>query len=1008
MSTEQQPVYIDTANACLRLGGRAVALTPKAFTVLVYLNEHPGRLITKEELLEAVWPGRFVTDAVLKVCIREIRKALEDQPRAPRFIETLHRRGYRWIAAIGGGEDAAPASVAPQSHTPISLIGRDEVLAQLHGWLDHALIGNRQVVFVSGEAGIGKTALVEAFVEQAANGGKRLLGHGQCIEQYSAGEPYFPVLEALGAICRQRGEQAVSLLTRYAPSWLAQLPWLSGSAGTEIARRDTLNPSHQRMLREMAEWLEALTAEAPLLLVLEDLHWSDLSSLDLVSMLARRRGVARLMLLVTYRPVEAILAGHPLNAVKQVLQVHGHCEALALNYLSAADVDTYLNRRFPAHTFPPPFSAFIYRRTEGNPLFLLNVVDYLVARSVLVACESGWALHCAIEDLDPGVPEGLRQMIERQVERQSPAEQVVLEAASVAGSEFNTTSVAAALQADPVETDACLVRLARGEQLIHDCGLQEWPDHTVSARYRFVHALYQNVLYHRQGAAQRLQSHQRVGAQLERAFVSRSAEVAAELALHFEQGRDYPKAIAYLRQAAAGAAARSANREAVGYLTRARAAAGQDAEAQMTLLQERGQVRRAMADMAGAAEDFLALASCAQTQAQLDRQAMALIYAALCLLWVDRRRCLAVSTQLEALALRLDDVRLRTHVRGLSAYMRFMWRGWRNEDAQACNRAVEAARQADDPVWLNLWLGRFSLFQILSSDYAAGSRSAEEAAGRALQNASTMEYLLAIFYWGWALLNLGEWGRMHAVLRHGIEVADMNDSDMGAVMHRLALASLLLETFDFETARELAQLALQRAQAAGLGYARLLASILLGRAYLGLAEYELAFQHLNDTRRGLARERVVMDLILRMPLYGALSEYWYRQKHYARARREANRLSALAARPDCVTYQALAQRALARIAMAEERWEEAEAALTPALRRLETAPAPLAQWRVYATAAEVHLHYGRNAEAQRYWAASRAVLAQLADSLNDVSELRRALLDAAPVQAIIGRCEAIP
>jgi DNA-binding winged helix-turn-helix (wHTH) protein len=1008
VSTIRETLRLDTVNASVWRGDEPISLSPKAFAVLLCLAKHSRRLVTKQELLDTVWPRGFVTDGVLKVCIREIRSALGDSSKEPRFIETLHRRGYRLIADLdsGGMPGIAPTRLGPDipSATPI---GREKVIADLSGCLDKALRGQRQVVFVSGEAGIGKTAVVDAFVERAVAQATWLVGRGQCIEHYSTSEPYFPMLEALNQICHQpAGGEVVPLLNRYAPSWLTHLPWLSDTDSREVRQREGLTPTRERMLREMAELLEALTAKTPLVLVLEDLHWGDYSTLDMVSMLARRRGAARLLLLITYRPVEVILANHPLNVVKQDLQMRRYCVDLPLTYLSAVDVETYLEERFPGHLFPPGLAAFIHQRTEGNPLFMLNVVDYLVAQGSLVPNENGWTLHGALSDLDLGVPESLRQMIERQVDRCAPEEQHVLEAASIAGQDFTPAVVGAVLKMDAAEIEACLASLARRGQFVCEQGMKEWPDNTVSARYAFAHALYQNALYGRQPVARRVQSHRRVGAYMERAYASRTAEIASELALHCEQGRDFPKAVSYFRQAAASASARYAHREAVSYLTRALMMAQhlspeERIAEQMILLEERGHARQAMADMQGAAQDFEALAACAQEQGQLDRQTMALVYAATTLLWVDRKRCLAAAAQLEEVATELDDDPLRTHVRGLSAYLRFMWRGWRNEDARACSMAVEAARRADDLTRLNLWLSRYSYFQTLNSQYEAGSQSAEAAVRLALRNGSTLEYLLASFNWAWALLYLGEFGKMHAVLRQGIETAEKNGHDLGLLLHRLALAALLTETFAFEKAQELAEQALSQARESHFTYSELLASLLLGRTHLGSGKYQLAGQLFHDVRQRLARQRVVMDWILRISLYHDLSEYWYRQGNYIRARREAKRLCALVARPGCCTYQALGHRALAQLAMAEGHWDEARKEISHALMLFRGTAAPLAQWRVYATAAEYYKHHGDTAEANRFWAESRTVLLRLLDSLGNADALRKSLRDAPPVQHVL-------
>jgi CheY-like chemotaxis protein len=161
------------------------------------------------------------------------------------------------------------------------------------------------------------------------------------------------------------------------------MPSLTSAAERDLLQREILGATRERMLREIAEALEALTAETPLALVLEDLHWSDYSTLDLISSLAQRPEPARLLLIGTYRPVEVILSGHPLKAVKQELQVHRQCEELSLEFLTEADVAAYVAARFPGSPPPPELAQVIHRRTDGNPLFMVNVVDYWVARGLL-------------------------------------------------------------------------------------------------------------------------------------------------------------------------------------------------------------------------------------------------------------------------------------------------------------------------------------------------------------------------------------------------------------------------------------------------------------------------------------------------------------------------------------------------------------------------------------------------------------------------------------------------
>src|SRR5262249_46399833 len=195
-------------------------------------------------------------------------------------------------------------------------VGREPGLQRLQGWLAQARHGERQVGFVTGEAGIGKTTVVDAFLAHAASDPTLWLARGQCVDQHGVGEAYLPVLDALRELCRgPEGEELLALLGQQAPAWLGRLPAFPDRGAVGAVQRRVLGGTRERMLRELADVLEALTAEHPLVFVLEDLHWSDATTLDLVAYLAQRREPARLLLLGTYRPVEAIVRGHPLRAV---------------------------------------------------------------------------------------------------------------------------------------------------------------------------------------------------------------------------------------------------------------------------------------------------------------------------------------------------------------------------------------------------------------------------------------------------------------------------------------------------------------------------------------------------------------------------------------------------------------------------------------------------------------------------------------------------------------------
>ena len=567
------PLFLDLEDKQVWHGEQHWQLTPKAFAVLRHLVEHPGRLITKEELLRAVWPNRVVSEWALWTCIREIREALSDDIHAPHYIQTVHRRGYRFIAEATCRTRPPVPWASSLKHRAANLIGREVELRQLHGWLQKALSGERQIVFAIGEPGIGKTALVEAFLQQVASDQGVWIGRGQCIEHYGAGEAYLPVLEALGRLCCTPGhERFLTALQQYAPTWLWQMPALISPSDLEALQRRILGATQERMLREMAEAMEAVAAQQPLILWLEDLQWSDFATLDLLTYLARRSGLARLLAIGTYRPVDVIVRGHPLREVKQELQVHSRCQELPLEPLTKSAVEAYLTLRFspkmPEAVSLQALARLVHQRTEGNPLFMVNVTDFLVAQGLLVEKEDRWELRSDLEDLSRGIPPTIRQVIEEQFERLSAEEQCLLEAASVAGVEFSALEVAAGLGETVEEIERQCAALARRELFVRERGESVWPDGTITGHYEFLHTLYQQVVYERITVGRRVRLHRSIGEREEQGYGQRAGERAAVLAMHFTQGRDYHRAVQYHRQAAANAFGRNAYREAIAHLTK--------------------------------------------------------------------------------------------------------------------------------------------------------------------------------------------------------------------------------------------------------------------------------------------------------------------------------------------------------------------------------------------------------------------------------------------------------
>ncbi len=1013
---------LDAADGKLWRGRQAVPLTLKAFAVLEHLVRRAGRLVTKEQLLRAVWADSLVTDASLKVAIREVRKALGDDPAKPRFIETAHRRGYRFVAAVeappatDGREGKAPAeprstqyavlstqyavphgsTEASSSRGPSSrpytsgyLVGRAAELATLHACLQRAVGGQRQVVFLTGEPGSGKTALLEGFTRELAEAPVRL-AVGQCFEHFGRGEAYLPVLDALQRLARELPAGTLEpLVARHAPAWQAQLVRPDGPAGP----REPLGTTGERVLRELAELVEALAARTPLVLVLEDLHWCDYSTLDLISLLATRRDPVPLLLLGTYRPVEAILSEHPLRQVQHELQAHHFCTELPLGPLGADAVADYLRQRFPGRAISPALAGQLHRHTEGLPLFLLNLLDYLLAHGALFLSDEEVELVQDLGRVDFEVPEGVRSMIEKQTERLTAAERALLEAASVAGSEFSAAAVAAALEQDVVAAEDLCEGLARRQLFLEEAGGADWPDGTVASRYRFRHDLYRGAFYQRLAAARRARLHARVGRRLEAAYGPRAGEVAAELALHFEQGRDAAGAVRWLGEAARRAVRRYANREALDYLHRAleqvpRLAPAEQEPAGMRLREQRGLVRRATNDMAGAAADFEALAAAARRQGQTEEEARALIHLASVVSWVDRPRCLGVAEELVVLSGRLGDPLWRAHARGQAGFFNLLMRGWAAEDAGAVADAVAASRAAGDGSLLGVHLRQYAFVQSVQSAYAAAAADASEAAQLARDRGDASEYLVSRFFQAWAQMHQGDWGAMLPVLREAARIAEENGHRRWVVMFRYGLAWLSLQVYDFEKARGLIEHSLEEVKVHEFPYGELIGPVLLGFAHFGLGDLDRAAACFEGMAARLARERLILDWVWWMLLHLGRAELWLRQGDYGKARAEADALCEAAERPGEVTYLALGLRARATAALAEGDRKQAEADLDRAAALVEQTHAPLAAGPVYAALARLHARQKRRVDAAAAQARCDAVLAALTHSLAEEPALQ--------------------
>jgi predicted ATPase/DNA-binding winged helix-turn-helix (wHTH) protein len=568
---------IDVRAGRLWRAGDAIPVRPKTWSVLLYLVQRPGVLVGREELLDAVWPDVAVTPDTLTKSIGELRQVLGDDVKTPRYIETAHRRGFRFIASVSldSAVEAVSPSVAGGGQVRSApVVGRAPEIQRLQQLLTDTRAGQRQLVLVTGAAGIGKTTLLDAFLDSpwVQSVPSLWVGRGVCVEQHGTREAYLPALDALSRLARRPDAAPLTaLLPRIAPTWLAQMPWLIGD-GADHLRRSIATVGPERMLREFAALIEALTSEVTIVLVLEDLHWSDPSTVDLLCFLAQRRDPARLLVIGSYRPADLVVHEHPLAQTVHTLKGRRQAVELPLHELTEHQVRGYLQQRFANASFPVALAPALHQHTDGNPLFVVAVVDHMLARGTILDTAPGWALSVPVERLTLGVPDDVGHMIEAQIDALSPADRELLDAASVSGVEFAVPAIAALLASDPATIEMRCERLARARRLLRAAGTSEWPDGSVTRRYRFTHELYRQVVYAAIPDRRRSRMHRALAETMESSYADRAAEIASILAVHFEKGREPVHAIRYLTIAGTRARQRYANREALAYLDPALAA----------------------------------------------------------------------------------------------------------------------------------------------------------------------------------------------------------------------------------------------------------------------------------------------------------------------------------------------------------------------------------------------------------------------------------------------------
>jgi len=904
------------------------------------------------------------------------------------------------------GQPSGRTAPAAHHREPEELVGREAELRKLAEHLGEAAAGSGKTVLLTGEPGIGKTALAGAFLYSLRGRPEILVGRGACVEQYGTGEAYLPFLDALsGLLAGGARERVLAVLRRHAPTWCLQFPSMFASTGAmEQLQRETIGATKQRMLRELGDALGQLASASPVVMLLEDLHWADASSIDLLRYLSERARGQRLLIVGTARPEDVERSNPALRNAKRELAAHGACLEIELHELGQEHIARYLATRFRPNDFPADFPALIHRKTEGHPLFATGAVQLLVERGDITRTGDTWILSRPLSEMDLQVPASIRSMIVKQLEVLEEEDRRALQYASVEGEEFSSTIVAGLLGCEELDLEERLSRVDRMHRLIRTLGEDELPDGSMTTRYRFAHALYQNLIYEDLLSKRRVLLHRQAGEILVRCYRGQTARVAAALATHFERGRDFSRAIEYLMEAAKVAASRYANAEAEQHYTRAlclveKLPSEQQAPLRVTLHHRRGTTRLAAAQYPEAAADFDRMLDGARAMGDSFRECTALIALADAHFYAHRIPAMGQRAQ-EALdiAERLGDQVLRSESMAQLA-RKSQVIGELTASRKLYDRSIAIGR-AIQHRQLSMQLTYSGALHFFQTEYATAESVLTEASRLASELRDGVNLPQCLFFLGITRGNLGHISPALATLHEALEMSRCNGAQMVACKIPNCLGWLHRELQDFESMLQYDREALEVSRKHRILEAEANALINLVQDYTCIGESERAAKLIGEVEAIRNHDAWHAWRFFDIRLQAATAEYCLSQGQLEQAARHARLLLANSNRQRTPKYITVAHKTLAEIALAAGDYATAEAELGAAFVQMETHPAPLVAWKCLAILGRLRLRMGDGEAARQAFAKGASIAEDIASTIAD-QRLRAVFLDSPAVRALL-------
>ena len=998
---------LDVKAGELRRQGRTVRLQDKPLQLLILLlGKSTSELVTREEIQEHIWgTSRFLDfEDSLNQAVRKLREALRDSATSPRFLETIPRRGYRFLMPIDGKPQVASSAVAGTTVKPLSAtapqgitVGRRREISELRGVLQATKQNGARLFCVSGEPGIGKTTLVETFLAGLVPELDCHVARGRCSERLSGAEAYLPVLEALESVmCGASAEIIRDVLFEVAPSWYVQTAsFKSSSVPSTALAANAASASQERKKREFVSLLELLTREKPLIFFIDDVHWVDVSTIDLLSYVIPHCGSLPVLVMATYRPSDMMLANHPFLEAKLELQTRRLCTELELGSLQREEIEKYIDAEFPGNKFPAEFAAAIVRRTEGSPLFLADLLRDLRTAD-LISNEAGyWLLARPVAEIEGTLPDSVRGMIARKIGRLSENHRRLLESASIQGLEFDSAVLAQVVGLDVGDLEDSLQFLEERHRFIRFIGQRDFPDSALSLRYAFSHALYQELLYAGIRPTRRATLSGTTAAVLLQHYGQSSGEIAAQVAQLFEAAREWEGASKWFCVAAARAAGLSAYREASELSLRALAITNKLAgktrdERLLEAAAQLASARQALSEFEQAILDFTIAAEAAARLGNAEAQIDALCGAAFGAGLLKRTAEMREQAQ-QAMAVAEATGSSSAKADGILGYERLL-----SGDLAAARTLLERARpaliQQGALSQATFVTGTVGFLYDLQSEYARADILFTEAMGDRMRLASSCADLLRITWMrGMVLGNQGRISDALQTLEEGMRLGEIKGERYWFSRIPNTIGWIYSELLDPETALKHNRDGVVAGQRAHAPEVEANSHINLANAYIAFGDLNLAWRHLAEGQGILnaAGDWLKWRFTIRLELENA--NYWLARRDLVKARASAKLALAKAEAVLARKHVAWGHKLLADIDLLEGNSVSAARESGTALEILRHYSCPLVEWKVLLTARKAALLCRDSDNAERTLNRAMEALAVVADSIRD-PELRQKFL----------------